>query len=512
MRNKKVLLLVALLVLSLVFSACAPKKAPEAAGNEPAAPVKDTLVFGYYGDPENFNPYKGTTFNSLIVDTQIYDPLLIYSEYDGLIPVLAESWTISEDGKEYTFKIRSDVKFHNGDVLTPEDVAFSIEQTKLSPYAGMSVVDVVKTEVVGTDSVKVTLSAANAPFLKKIASVLVVNKKAYTEAGENYGQEGAIGTGPYKFSEWKKGSYVKLVRFDEYFKGPAAIKEVTFKPVPDPTTVTAALSKGELDMSPNVMPPDYQVVKDDPKLTLYTKGSTYIFKMLFNFKEKPFNDKRVRQAFNLAINRQSVMMAEREGFGEEAKNYGFPQGVNGYTEEPEALVYENNIEKAKQLLAEAGYPNGFDLTLYGAQYAVKTCEVIQSDLKKIGINVELKIMEGAPYYAVMSRDKTYGFGWWATSNDLLDGDDLYNNFHSKASTNLQNYSNPDVDKLLEEARVIQDETVRAEKYNQAVKLLREDAVYVPLFYEYVAMVTNKDLKGYKLQARTPWDRIYDLSW
>ncbi|MDY3282512.1 ABC transporter substrate-binding protein [Dysosmobacter sp.] len=445
------------------------------------------------------NPYMVSDSGSFLPITQVFDTLVLESEDGEIVPSLAESWEFSEDRTELTFKIHDGVKFHNGDPLTAEDVEYSINKAAASSYAAKIMGTVEKAEIVGDMEVKITLKHAYEPILSCLACApaSIVSKKAMEADEEGFGRN-PVGTGAYKFVEWKNGESLSFVAFEDYFKGAAPIKDLTLKIYTDQNTAVYALENGEIDVLDNPPASELANLRDHKGIKLYeTNSSMYVF-AAFNNEKGPFANKLLRQAVACAINRDDIILGALEGNGVPVEVPVSPNAV-GYPADLKG--FPNDIEKGKALVAEAGYPNGLTVTLKCTESPLysKPAQIIQDELRQIGINVELDIMEKGAFLEDIYNEGDYEMCVWAIISMFADADyTLYSRFHSKlygGSNNFFRCQIPELDSLLDQSRIEGDYNKRMEIIKQACEIVNEEAIMIPLFCGLNTVAANETLQG-----------------
>ena len=495
MKKSKTLLALTL-ALSMLLAGCSG--AAQTSGEEAAETEGKSISIGLTLAQSSLDPVKTVDGSSMIAESVIFDTLV--DSRGGMPtviePMLASSWTVSDDGTEYVFTLREGVKFHDGTEMTAEDVVFTLERCMEEPVSASHFECIDTVEATGDYEVKVTLNSPNSMFLPSLGKVEagIVSKAAVEAAGGDYMFE-PIGTGPYMLDgECKSGQPFTLKAFDEYWGEKPDIDSVTYKVLPDSSTAVIALQNGEIDVLPDLNVNDLETVKNDENLKVIEQASNWFVHLTFNKTEAPFNDIRVRQALELAINKQDVLDAAYNGAGELA-NSPLCSIMTGYTEDLEFNKY--NLEEAKKLMAEAGYADGFSTTILvrtDRSYIIKVAQVLQSEFAELGINLEIKELERAAWNEAQSTvnfDISIGALNWADSSSMLgflyrsDGD---HNFD-------KTYNNPEVDALLNEALQTSDLEKAGELYTEVVKLADEDKIVIPLFFPNDLMGLNKNLDG-----------------
>ena len=353
--------------------------------------AKDTLVMGVALEPPHLDPTAGAAAAiDEVVYANVFEGLTRINENGEVMPALAESWQVSEDGKTYTFKLRSGVKFHDGTDFDAEDVKFSLDRARAedSTNAQKGLFSAIENvEVSDPQTVVVTLSSPAGSFLFNMGwgdAVIVAPESA------DGNKENPVGTGPFKFSNWAKGSAIEITRNDAYWGDAAALSKATFRIIPDAAAATNALLAGDVDAFANFPAPEaLPQLEADPRFAVVqgsTEGETILST---NNSKAPFSDIRVRQAIAHTLDRQAII--DGAMFGQ-----GTPIGTHFAPHHPAYKAelidtYPHDIEKAKALLAEAGFPEGFKATLQlpPPTYARRGGEIIASQLREIGIDLEI---------------------------------------------------------------------------------------------------------------------------
>ena len=355
-----------------------------------------TLLMGLTAEPTSLEPAINAGTAQRAVKLSVYRGLFNYGVKGKPEAELAASYTISADQKTYTVKLRK-AKFQNGDPVTADDVVFTFDRIRDpktgATFAGLfKVLDAVK--AVDAATVQFVLKAPTAPFLDYLAlpESAVVSRKWVQEQGANFARN-PMGAGPYKFVRWDRGQQIVLEANSDYYKaGLPRTKRVSFQFYPDDTARTNALRSGDVDLIEYVPWKDIAQLSKDPKITLYS-GTGPFMGVIFNTTYKPFSDPRVRQAISYAIDRSAILNTAFSGAGKPIFGPPVVKGSLGYSE-PFDNYFKYDPTKAKRLLAEAGYPNGFKARLLAtSQYAFhqQTAVALAAELKKIGITVELDL-------------------------------------------------------------------------------------------------------------------------
>lgn len=477
-----------------------------------------TLVFGRGADSIQLDPSKVTDGESLYVTNQIYDTLVRYEEENTEVkPALATKWDVSDDGLVWTFQLRDDVKFHDGNDFSAKDVVFNFDRWATSPdfvyygYMFGATEDnlkgiIEKVEATGDYEVTITLSEPNAPFIYTLA--MTPFGIASPEAVEKYGDDyfkNPVGTGPFVFEEWVQDDAITLKKNNDYFGEKAKIDKVVFRVIPDNGARFMELQAGTIDVMNGLNPQDIQTAESDDNLQIIRRPSMNVAYMAMNTdKEGPLSNKLVRQAINLAINKDELITLF-EGIGKPAKN-PIPPSLWGYNDGVEDYAYDP--EEAKALLAEAGYADGFDTNLYifsnPRDYMPQpkvTAQAIQEMLKEVNINVEIVENDWDSHLdATENGDHDMAFlGWTGDNGDpdnflyvLLDKD----NAKVGSAGNIAFYKSDEVHDLFKEAQVEMDQEKRTDIYLKAQEIIHEDAPWFPIAHTTPPLAAKKEVVDY----------------
>ncbi len=460
--------------------------------------VKDTLVWVQNADVTSLDPHIGKETPAVTVTCQIFDTLLTMNEDNEPSPLLAESYE-QIDERTWKFKLREDVTFHDGEPMTAEDVVFSLNRARNSNYVSY-VVDAIS-EVTAEDDYTVVIKTAE-PYAPLLASLTVpftaIVPQHAVEADEEGFKTAPIGTGPYKLVEWKQGEYTKLEANPDYFLGEPKTKNLEMRVVPEASQRVIAIETGEADLAYGISANDSRRVEEDSNLQLFKTPSQSVAYLTLNENNEKFADKRVRQAIRYAIDKPTIVETMLYGAGEPADSV-IPPNAIGFSDQ--VVAYEYNIEKAKELMAEAGYEDGFTCTLSVTDDPVKNeiCQVIQSQLKEIGIECKIQVKEYGTWIDELgtgSHEMSFS-GWVCVTGDA--DYTYYSLFHSTQVGYAGNdafLKDDDVDKLVIAARETADLDERLDYYGQLEVLLGDLSPYVPLYYESINVGATKNVKNF----------------
>ena len=444
-------------------------------------------------DLDFLDPHQAVAAGTYEVLFNVFEGLLKPNEKGELLPAIAESYTVSDDGLSYTFKIRGGVKFHNGQPLTSADVKYS--------YARLAGLDTGKplqatfggvrsVEAPDDSTVVITLKEPNSSFLTALTAAVIPN--GYQDSNKN-----PVGTGPFKFKEYTPGQHLVVEKFPDYYQaGVPSLDQVEFRIVSDPQAGLLALKSGEIDIYPRIGTEQLEQVASDFQ-TLSTPQNL-VQLVTFNIDRKPFDDIRVRQALNYAIDKDEIIQGVALGKGTKLGSNLSPVLAKYYQEGLEDK-YKTDLEKAKTLLKEAGYPDGFETTLSVPsvyQFHVDTAQVIAAQLEKIGVKVKLEPVEWAVWLERIYKGRDYD-----TTIIGLDGKldpyQILNKYLSDSPNNFFNYNNPEFDSTLQAAVTETDDAKRIELYKKAQTLLADDAAAIYIMDPNTNVALNKKLAGYK---------------
>lgn len=487
-----------LLALAMVFCLAFTMSGCGGGGGSESGEMKDTLTWVQAADVTSLDPHVGKETPAVTVTSQIFDTLLTMDENNEPAPCIAESWE-QIDEKTWEFKLREDVKFHDGEPMTSEDVVFSINRARNSNYVSYVVDAISEVKADGEYAVTIKTKEPYSPLLSNLTVpfTAIVPKHAVEKDEEGF-QQNPIGTGAYKFVEWKQGEYTKLEANEEYFQGAPKTKNLEMKVVPEASQRVIAIETGEADLAYAVSANDAKRVEEDENLQLFKGASQSVSYLTINSENEKFADKKVRQAIRYAIDKQAIVDTLLYGSGEIADSI-IPPNAFGFSND--VVSYEYDLEKAKKLMKESKYPNGFDCTLSVTDDSVKNeiCQVIQSQLKEIGINCSIQTREYGTWIDELgtgSHELSYT-AWVCVTGDA--DYTYYSLLHSTQTGYPGNdafLKDKDVDKLVEAGRSSADPEKRQEAYDQLEVLLGDLSPYATLFYDSVNVGATKKVKGF----------------
>lgn len=478
------------------------------AGVAPGAALaaRTDINVGMVLEPPNLDPTAGAAAAiDEVVYANVFEGLTRIGPDGSVLPALAESWDISDDGLTYTFHLHDGVTFHDGSAMDAEDVKFSLDRARAedstnAQKALFAAIDTV--EVVDPTTVKVTLSHPEGNFLFNMGwgdAVIVAPETAADNATN------PVGTGPFKFVDWVKGDHVELMKNPDYWGEPVQLEKATFKFISDPTAAFAAMMAEDVDAFPNFPAPEtLSQFEGDARFEVVigsTEGETIL---AMNNGKPPFDDIKVRQAVSHAIDRQAIIDGAMFG-------YGTPIGTHFAPHNPAYVdltdMYPYDPEKAKALLAEAGHGDGLtvSLKLPPPSYARRGGEIIQQQLAAIGVTAEIENLEWAQWLEGPFKARDYDLTIVSHTEPMDIGiyarDDYYFDYHSDAFK-----------AIMEELNNTTDPAKRAELLGDAQRQISEDAVNVFLFELAKNGVWNAKLNGLWANSPVQANDLTGVSW
>ncbi|HEV8307932.1 MAG TPA: ABC transporter substrate-binding protein [Methylomirabilota bacterium] len=496
--------------------------------------LAQTFVWGNQGEPVQLDPAVITDGISARITHQIYDTLVKYKGSTTEIePGLAEKWEASADATVWTLSLRKNVKFHDGEPLDAKAVVWNMErwwksnhpqhenqvkagqtfeywEGQFEGFDDKSIVS--KIEAVDTHTVRVTLKRPQAPFLANLGIFAfgIASPKAVEKAGTEYGKS-PVGTGAFKFVEWKPNQEVVLEANPDYWGAKPKVKRVVVRNIKDNSQRLAALKAGEIHAMEGLNPDDVKVVKADQNLQLILRPTNTTGYIAFNYKVKELQDKRVRQAFAHAVNKKAIVEAFYGGTGLVAKEFQ-PPSLWGYNKD--LKEYDYSPEKARDLLKQAGFPNGLtEITWEDGKkepfvfwYMSRSrpyfpapkeiAEAMAADLAKVGIKGQLQTAEWAVYLDKRKNGQlpVYMLGW---TGDNGDPDNfLCYFFCSPGASREAFYSNKPLADLLQRASTLTSQSERARLYRQAEQMLHDDVGRLFIANNQPPIALSKKVKGF----------------
>lgn len=523
---KKLLTLILCLAMVLtVFAGCSSTPATEegasasgdaAQGEAADSEYKDTLVFAMNTDVQSLDPQIQNDTTSEQVVKMLYNTLLKFEDDGTVVGDLAESWSVSEDKLTWTFNLKQGVKFHNGKELTSADVKATFDRALNAEAGGLRTTEIIKmfTSVEAPDPYTVTITT-DAPYgpmesLMCNMSLGIMDADYIEQYGLDLGTsaEGENGTGPFKVVSWERDQEIVVERFDDYFGTPAKLQTVVYTIIPEAASRVIALETGEVDVIDKPTDEDLARLEADTENFTVLRKPT-ISQRLFRFgcNDPIISNTKVRQAIVYAIDRQAIIDALFTGSAYPSTAPLAPVTF-GYSDLGEI---EQDLELAKSLLAEAGYPDGFDtkiVTTERYQNGIELAEIISQQLAEIGINAEIEVWEwsalSASWNGITADEFDQPIFIMGAGPSMRDADGGLRGLYTTSETGLNDrnygfYSNAEVDALIEQGMQETDQQKRVEIYKEAMEILyREDPVAFWLFDMYGLAITSSKVEGVTL--------------
>jgi len=474
-------------------------------GSSTAATMNDVLTYGVGVDATTLDPQMVDNIPTANVVMHIHESLVEWDKgFKQIQPSLAESWATSADGKEWTFALRKGVKFQDGASLDARAVKATFDRI-LDPKTASprrSVYSMItRIDVVDDTHVKLVTDRPFGPMLPVLATynIAIMSPKAIQESGKDYAKK-PMGTGPYKFASWTPGDKLVLERNDAYWGPKPTLRQIVFKVIPEDTTRVMALTRGDVDIISNVSPVMVEHLKQDKNIVMTIAPSFRTIYIGMNFKMKPLDNVKVRQAINYAINREAIAKGLLRGLVDVAVGPEAPW-IPGSTDKLTSYPYDP--AKAKQLLAEAGFPKGFSTTLYSpvGRYMMdkQVAEAVQSQLAQVGIKAEYKTVDWSILTDLLKKgqeDGLYLLGKGSPSADL----DLTGmiTFKAGGSNNYMFVDSPEIDKLLDAQRGEVNTEKRHAILRQYLEAVQQLAPWASLHYEKQLIAARSNVQGLRV--------------
>ncbi|PLR91595.1 ABC transporter substrate-binding protein [Bacillus sp. T33-2] len=498
MRRMKVSLL--LLVIMFVLGACSSSSSTSTKDNDKnnTKKAEDEIAIATGSDPISLDPRKTWSGPGYSMNSHIFEPLVfrtIEGDQVKLEGVLAESFE-NVDDLTWKFTLRKGVKFHNGAPLTPDSVKFTIDSI-LDPNFNTPLKtwlrDVAEVTTEGDSTVFIKTKTPTRGLVSSLAQVPIVEPGAVKSLGEKYNTE-PVGTGPYKVEKYTPNNELLLTRFDEYWGKKGKTKNIRFRIMPESSVRLAALQRGDVQIAETMSPDKLNTIKNDQNLEVSQTKTLRVDFLVLEFKNKWIADKNFREALSLAIDRKSLVNNVLGGTTIPASSVS-PPGTIGFNED--LPVYKFDLEEAKKLVNESGY-DGSPIKM-GApvgRYAMdkQMGEAIAGMLKKAGVNVELETLEWSSYVPKTDTD-AYDI-WFIGATDFTINPSKHWDGYFHSATSENNYSNPEVDALMDEAIQTIDDGEAADLYKQIQEILHDDKPTLPLYYEPQVIGVRKGVTGF----------------
>lgn len=457
----------------------------------PASP--DTLNVAIMTDPEGLDPQKTAATATYFITMNVYEPLVLMDENWEFQPRLAESWEVAEDCMSVTFHLKKGVLFHNGREMIAEDVKYSIERLHEDDSPKKKYYNnITGAEIVDDYTITFTTENPDAVLLTSFAypwSVIVPQECADTL------KTNPVGTGAYQFKSWVPQQELELVRNEAYHDAPASIDNVTYRIVPDVTTAMVGLLNGDVDLV-DVTGCPIDPIAGNPAVSLYQKGINSVTVLGMNLDNEILSNELVRQAMACAIDKDEIIQAVNQGFGDKVGSY-LPSAAAEYIDTTDVLPYD--VDRAEELLAQAGYPDGFSIGLTLPKsypmYA-NIGQIIADQLERINIHCEIEVVEWADWMQNVYTDKKYDMTVMANSG-RLSAYDFISRFHSQSGDYIS-FKTGEADGILDVLKNELDHDRRTQLVEEFQMLVAEKVPVVSLETQHRIYAMNSALKGYTM--------------
>lgn len=513
------LALALLMALTLVLSGCGGNSGEQTGGQQASgSPSGGESSSGGAGDADrmlyvvtssdvqNLDPNNDTTQNRLQVKAQIYETLVRFDENGELTPWLAESWEFEDD---YTtlIKLREGITFSNGEPLTANDVMFTFRRTienKLIGFMEVGSIDLEKSEVVDEHTIRLVTTCSGSLQMRMLENpdTGIICEKAYTEADGDFWNGAAVGTGPYTYVSYSAGDNIVLKANENYWNKDAMpqIKNVTFRFIIDSATRAVEAETGGADIVYDIEATDLERLSADPNVNMITTLGTNCTYICFNCADSVLSNPKVREALWYAMDAKAAAKIAYGNFGAPADNF-LVTGIKGAIENPEEYFIERDIEKAKALLAEAGYADGLTLKIYvssnnkGRQ---DMAEVLQAQCAEVGVTLDIQVLEGGALDEILLGG-TSQLTLYGQSATTFEGGRPLQHFlpDNNESMMFQYYESDFVDKVSKALTIVDDEE-RFKLYSECCETLMENYVALPIWFKGLSAAAQNDIGGFEL--------------
>ncbi|MBC8536235.1 ABC transporter substrate-binding protein [Feifania hominis] len=491
--KKTLSILLALVLVIGLFAGCGPKQSGEPQGGVSGNSAEDTVRIGIVLSVDSFEPMTAIQREEQYILANVFDTLLELKdgEYVG---ELAETFEPNEDGTVVTVKLREDVTFHNGEKLTTKDIAYTYDHMKDYSFYANDATYYDHTEIIDEYNCKIYATAPNPLFMMTLATVDIVNEKAITELGADH-RFSPVGTGPYKFVSYDGFNNVMLEANEDYFGGVPEIKHLNYRIFGDEQTMTMALEADEVDMLSFVQPANAIRFEGNSKYNVTWKAADGVKLILFNTTQAPFDKKEVRQAISYAIDREAITLIVGEGKGK-AWDAFYSEKMAGAPDYDALPHYTYDLEKAKELMAQAGYPDGFTLEepVRVIQTEEKMAVTLQQQLSQIGINFEVEVVEANTLfnnYLFVLNFNMMPFSLSTEIHDMAYVAQYYDGLSQMPD--MTGYKSDEVKALSQQAKETTDLAERKALYTQIFTIAYEDLPICPVMASEVAQISKVGL-------------------
>ena len=481
-----------------------------------AAAEQTEIRFRLKTEPNTMDPHKTSgTGDPQVIQYQMYESLFREEKDGTIVPALAESYELAKDSTSITLHLRTNVFFHDNSPMTADDVVFSINRAIETGYNSAYVGAIDHVEKVDESTVIIYLKYAYAPITTCLStlSTAIVSKEYVEKNGDDYLARNPLGTGPYKLEQWVSGEKIIFKAYEKYWRGEATVKDASIIFISDNTAAAIALETGDIDIMTNLSTADISTIEENPDLAFITGPAASMLLVTFNNASGIFADARMREAVYLCIDRQAIVDVAADGYGEVQTSVLDSVLV----ECPKDFeVPAMDVERAKLLVAEAGYPKGVTIkmpTIDNGTYS-KPATLLKEQLAPCGINIEIELMERAAWDDVVIYHTNYEIALWALPITALDSDFCASKFYSEncnGQGNFSNCNNEDIDAYILEGRFLPLGEERTANYLKFCEAIRDNYVVCPIYTNMRSNAANAKLGGVYPSA-TLHMYIYDYYW
>ena len=485
----------AMMAAALALAALAAAPAPA------GAQAKDTLTVALVSHPPTLDPHMHFERVGVLVNINMFDSLLHRNTKLEFEPGLATSWKALSD-TTWEFKIRKGVRFHNGEIMTPEDVKYSFErvldQTKKSPQYG-NIRAIKEVKVVDAETVHIVTDKPFPLLLERLVYFGIVPKKHVLAVGDQaFGSTAPVGTGPWKFVEWKRDQLIRLEAFDQYWRGKPPFKQLVFRANPEYATQYAEVKTGGVDIIREVSADIMPELKAHPSTYVSSTPILRVHYVELDMRSAPFDKKAARQAANYAIDKQTIMQKLMAGLATQVATAVQPLAF-GF--DPTLKPYPYDPKKAKELLTQAGFPNGVDITLHSSSAANRPIfEAIGQMLTEVGLRTTARMWDPGPawnkFFQAEGKATHGAYGTWGNYS-VFDADALLHPlFHTEQGGWIGKWYTrvEGLDKLIDEGRSTVDQAKRKRTYSQIQQMIREEAPAIYLWTQFDTLAISKKVQ------------------
>ncbi|MFZ4451635.1 ABC transporter substrate-binding protein [Salibacterium aidingense] len=472
-----------LFTLFIMLTACGLENNPEEDSNEDSSSDSDnSLIVAQQSDTTTLDPQKQGDMPSMNVLINMFDTLLTSDEDNNVAPALATDWEATDD-KTWEFQLRDDVTFHNGEEFNAETVKFSIERL-LDPETQSPIVELSNVEevnIVDDYTVEIVTETPDPILPNKLTLFggVMVPKEYIEEEGEEHFAENPVGTGPFQYDSWQKDSEVVMDAYEDYWQGAPKVDELTFRVIPDDSNLASALTADEIDIAANISPDVASQLSDTENVNIDTEQGirTFFINLDADDEDSPLHEKKVRQALNYAVDVDVMIDSVLGGNASKVptivpqENFGFDDSITPYEYDP---------EKAKELLAEAGYEDGFDIEFNANNLDSNIVQVIAAQLEDVGVNAEIELMDSETFISNISSGDVAPMYFNGNTGWTLDA---MSNFQSfiRSDRRYNRWDNEEADKLVDIEEQTIDSDARQEAFTELQEIIKEEAPFIFLY-------------------------------